>query len=178
MTDKLQRELVEAALDGDIDSFGKLCGSYYSSMVAIAYSVLTDHHLAEDAAQEAFARALKNLRKLKEKGKFALWLARICRNVAKDIAKARSKQINTEDFSQIPDSRVNDLNDQVVRQTISKLPLPERELIVLRYYNDFSYEQMSAVLGISKPAINGRLNRARRKMAKYLKRDGFDEVQL
>lgn len=178
MTDKLQIELIEAALGGDIDSFGKLCGSYYSSMVATAYSVLTDHHLAEDAAQEAFARALKNLRRLKEKGKFAPWLARICRNVAKDMAKAKSRQINTEDFSQIQDNQKKDLNSEVVRQAIGKLPLSERELIVLRYYNDFSYEKMSAVLGIFKPAINGRLNRARRKVAKHLRRNGFDEVQL
>ena len=178
MTDKLHKELVEAALDGDIDSFGELCSSYYNTIVAIAYSVLTDHHLAEDAAQEAFARALKNLSKLNEKKKFAPWLARICRNVANDMAKAKSRQTNTEDLSQLQDSQSEELDNQIIKQAIGRLSLSEREIIVMRYYNNFSYEQMSDVLSISKPAINGRLNRAKRKVAKYLKSNGFDEVEL
>lgn len=178
MTDKLETKLVESTLSGDIDSFGKLCSSYYGSMVAIAYSVLTDHHLAEDAAQEAFARALRNLKKLKRKEKFAPWLAQICRNVARDMASAKSRQISAGDFSQLPDSQNEDPNGRAVRQAIGKLSFSEKELIVLRYYNNLSYERMSAVLGISKAAINGRLNRARRKMAKYLQRNGFGEVQL
>lgn len=178
MTAKAERKLVESALRGEIDSFGELCSRYYSSMVAIAYSVLTDHHLAEDAAQEAFARALGNLNKLKDKEKFARWLGRICRNAAKDMAKAESRQINTEDFSQLPDSPNEKSDSQPVRQAISKLSLSERELITLRYYNDLSYQQMSAVLGVSRAAINGRLSRAKRKIAKYLRRNGFTEVQL
>ncbi|MHC4335413.1 MAG: RNA polymerase sigma factor [Planctomycetota bacterium] len=47
--------------------------------------------------------------------------------------------------------------------------------MVLRYYDGLSYDEMSSVLGISKPTINGRLTRAKRKMAKYLQRDGFLE---
>jgi hypothetical protein len=77
-----ERELIDAARAGDLDSFGKLCERYYAPLAAVAYSVLRDHQLAEDAVQEAFARGLVNLRRLKETGKFAPWLARICRNVA------------------------------------------------------------------------------------------------
>ena len=64
MTEKLQTELVEAALAGNIDSFGQLARRYYASIMAVAYSFLADHQLAEDAAQEAFARALISLSKL------------------------------------------------------------------------------------------------------------------
>ena len=45
-----------------------------------------------------------------------------------------------------------------------------REVVILRYYNGCSYEQISAVLGLSKMSINGRLTRAKRKLAKYLRR--------
>jgi len=51
-------------------------------------------------------------------------------------------------------------------------------LIVLRYYNKLSYEEIASVSGVSRAAINGRLARAKRKMAKYLKRNGFPESQL
>ena len=171
----METRLVESAQGGDIESFGKLCSSYYYSMVAIAYAVLADHHLAQDAAQEAFARALVNLNKLRRKVKFAPWLGQICRNVAKDMAKSKARQINTDDFSKLADSRKKDCDTDIVKQAIANLSASERELVILRYYNDLSYEQMSKVLGISKPAINGRLNRAKKELAKYLQRNGLLE---
>ena len=175
MTEKLQTELVEAALDGNIDSFGQLARRYYASMVAVAYSILADHQLAEDAAQEAFARALTSLSKLRKPDKFAPWLAQICRNVAKDMVAAKSRPINPRDLSGAPDSNKPDDSIEVVRRAIEQLNVSAREVIVLRYYNGLSYEEISSVLGISRATINGRLTRAKRKMAKYLKRDGFLE---
>jgi len=79
--------LVEASVDGDADSFTELCKRYYPAMVAIAHSIIGDRHLAEDAAQQTFAKAVRKLSQLKNKTKFAAWLAAICRNVAKDIAR-------------------------------------------------------------------------------------------
>ncbi|MHC4084695.1 MAG: RNA polymerase sigma factor [Planctomycetota bacterium] len=175
MTEKLQTELVEAALAGDIDSFGRLARRYYASMVAIAYAILADHQLAEDAAQEAFARALTNLSKLRKPDKFAPWLAQICRNVARDMVTAKARQINMEDSCRVSDSSGRDDNVEAVRRSIEQLPLRSREVIVLRYYNGLSYEEISSVLGISKATINGRLTRAKRKMARYLKSNGFPE---
>jgi len=65
---------------------------------------------------------------------------------------------------------------EAVREAISKLSASARELIFLRFYDGMSYEQISAVLGISEQAINGRLRRAKKKMAGYLRRNGFGEV--
>ncbi|MHC4099173.1 MAG: RNA polymerase sigma factor, partial [Planctomycetota bacterium] len=76
--------LVERACDGDTDSFTELCRRYYPAMVAVAHSIIGDRHLAEDAAQQAFAKAVCKLPQLKNKTKFAAWLAVICRNVALD----------------------------------------------------------------------------------------------
>ncbi|MBA7476122.1 RNA polymerase sigma-H factor [subsurface metagenome] len=177
MPDKSETRLVEAAIDGDIDSFGKLCRRYYGPMVAIAYSVVSDHQLAEDAAQESFARALVSLRKLKNQTRFAPWLAAICRNVAKDMVATKVRQISTKDFSQAARNN-HDENAPVIRRAIEHLPVSGKELIVLRYYNGLSYEQIASVLGISQAAINGRLTRAKRKMADYLKRNGFPEKRL
>jgi RNA polymerase sigma-70 factor (ECF subfamily) len=176
--DKSETRLVEAAINGDIDSFGKLCRRYYVALVAIGYSVLADHQLAEDAAQECFARALVNLRNLKDKTRFAPWLAAICRNVAKDMVATKVRQINTDDFSQVAKDYNHNESTRLIRQAIEQLPVSAKELIVLRYYNNLSYEEISSVLGISKPTINGRLTRAKRKMAKHLKRNGFPENRL
>jgi RNA polymerase sigma-70 factor (ECF subfamily) len=176
--DKSETRLVKAAVGGDIESFGKLCRQYYAVMVAIGYSVLADHQLAEDAAQESFARALVNLRRLKDETRFAPWLASICRNVSKDMVATKARQISTGDFSQASRNDNNEEDAAVIQRAIEQLPASARELVVLRYYNNLSYEEISSVLGISRATINGRLTRAKRKMAKYLKRNGFPENQL
>jgi len=176
--DNTETKLAESAIAGDIDSFGRLCQRYYSAMVAISYSVLGDHQLAEDAAQEGFARALVNLKNLKNKTRFAPWLAAICRNVAKDIVAAKARQVTTEDFSQAAQDDSPNEGISVIRRAVEQLPASAKELIVLRYYNSLSYQEIGSVLGISKATINGRLTRAKRKMAKYLKRSGFPENKL
>ncbi len=176
--DKHEYELAEAAASGNLDSFGQLCQLYYAAMAAVAYSVLADHQLAEDAAQESFARALVNLRKLKSKKRFAPWLAAICRNVAKDMLTSKDRQICTDDLSQVTQDKSINENSLAVHRAIDRLSASAKELIVLRYYNGLSYEQIGSVLGISKATINGRLTRAKRKMKKYLKQNGFPENQL
>ena len=76
---------VKSAAEGNTDSFMELAARYYTPMVAIAHSITGDRDLAEDAAQQCFARAAVKLSQLKDYGKFAGWLAAICRNEAKNI---------------------------------------------------------------------------------------------
>ena len=178
MSERSEIHLIEAATGGDIESFGELCRRYYAAMAAIAYAVLSDHQLAEDAAQESFARALVRIKSLKERAKFAPWLAAICRNVAKDMIATEAKQISTEDISQVEKIQNSDENDHAIRQAIEKLPDFAKDLVVLRYYDGLSYEQISSVLGISKASINGHLTRSKRKMADYLRKNGFPENRL
>ncbi|MFZ2146481.1 MAG: sigma-70 family RNA polymerase sigma factor [Sedimentisphaerales bacterium] len=170
--------LVKAAVSGDAEGFTELCRRYYPAMVAIAHSILGDRHLAEDAAQQAFAKAAVKLPQLKKESRFAGWLAVICRNAAKDMARNTESLRTTEDLSMVAAKSRDDGTADVVREAISKLSASARELIFLRYYDGMSYEQISAVLGISEQAINGRLRRAKKKMADYLRRNGFGEVRL
>jgi RNA polymerase sigma-70 factor (ECF subfamily) len=178
VSERTEIHLIEAATGGDIESFGDLCLRYYATMVAVAYAILSDHQLAEDAAQESFARALVNLRSLKNKNRFAPWLASICRNVAKDMVATRARRINVEGLSQAARNNNDNENNHSIRRAIEQLPAPAKELIVMRYYNSLSYEQIGSVLGISRATINGRIARAKRKMANYLRRNGFPENRL
>jgi RNA polymerase sigma-70 factor (ECF subfamily) len=172
---RLERQLVDAAVGGDIESFGEVCQRYYSPMVAIAYSVLRDRQLAEDAAQESFARALIGLRNLKNRTRFAPWLAGICRNVAKDMVASKARQTSSAYLAPAVPGDSHNENRRLIRRAIEQLPAVARELIVLRYYNNLSYKEIASLSGISRAAINGRLARAKRKMAKYLTHHGFPE---
>lgn len=169
----LETKLVEAAQNGHLESFGALYKVYHSPMEALAYSMLADRDLAEDAAQEVFAIACHELSRLKRKDKFGAWLAGICRNVARQMlrSKGRSVALNVEQATENQDNE--DHRQDAIRRAVWDLPAAERELIVLRYYNGFSQAQISNVLDISPQAVNGRLFRAKRKIAKYLRRSGF-----
>ena len=180
--DNTETNLVQAASNGDADSFSRLCERYYPAMVAIAYSQLADRGLAEDAAQEAFFVAFRDISKLKKANHFGRWLAKISRNIASDMAKARrrDKLIPIEDCDSVSndeDKQVNN-NVEVVRRIISDLPVKIREVIYLRYYDKMSYQQISDMLGISQEAVNGRLRRAKKLIAKKLLRKGSVEVKL
>lgn len=169
--------LVDAAVNGDAESFTELCRRYYPAMVAIGHSILGDRHLAEDAAQQAFANAVRTLPQLRKKSRFAKWLAAICRNAALDMLKKQDAIGTGDDVSATAEARSNDATD-VVREAIGCLSASDREVIFLRFYDGMTYERISAVLGISTQAINGRLRRAKKKIAGHLRRAGFGEVDL
>ena len=170
MTLNSQRQLVEAAQNGDLESFGLLHEKYYAPMTALAYSVLRDKHLAQDAAQQSFVIACDQLPKLKSKDKFAPWLAAICRNTARQMNRTKPK--TTALYDQQVAAKTNS-NGDCIRKAVWQLRPFDREPIVLRYYNNFSYEQIAELLGISQSAVHGRLTRAKRKIAKKLKQNGF-----
>ncbi|MHC4574755.1 MAG: RNA polymerase sigma factor [Planctomycetota bacterium] len=178
MPQKPDSALVEAAINGDADSFTELCRRYYPAMVAIGHSILADRHLAEDAAQQTFANAVRKLPQLKKKNRFAMWLAAICRNVALDLAQNTDAFNTADNLSTIPAKSQQNDAAEAVREAIGRLPAPDREVIFLRFYDGMTYERISAVLGLSKQAINGRLRRAKKKIAAYLRRTGFAEVEL
>jgi len=165
--------LVEAAQNGHLESFGALYERYHSPMVALAYSVLGDRDLADDAAQETFAIACQKLGTLRHSDKFAAWLASICRNVAHSTLRSKGKSAAVNFQERIENQNSKDYRRDAIRQAVWKLRPADRELIVMRYYDGFSQAQISNVLDISPQAVNGRLFRAKRKIAKYLKRNGF-----
>lgn len=171
--ERCDEALVEAAQNGHLESFGVLYERYHSAMVALAYSVLADRDLADDTAQETFAIACQKLVTLRRRDKFAGWLASICRNTARNILRSKSKTAALDFQERTENESIEDRRRDAIREAVFKLRSSDRELIVLRYYNGFSQAQISNVLDISPQAVNGRLVRAKRKIATYLKQNGF-----
>jgi RNA polymerase sigma-70 factor (ECF subfamily) len=166
--------LVRRVLETDPESFGELCRRYYQSLVAVADSILMDHHLAEDAAQETLAAACRQLAKLKKPERFGPWIVAICRNVAKDMLRERQRQRKPVKARQEQESDCQN-NDQsaILAEALQHLPQNLREVIFLRFYNEMSYRQMAKVLGVTEQVIDGRIRRAKKKMTFYLKKVGF-----
>ncbi len=173
MDSNSERQLVEAAQNGHLESFGALYECYHGTMVALAYSILNDRELAEDAAQEVFATACRKIGKLKSKEKFAAWLAGICRNIARQMLRSKGRDVTKDIRPPVESANIEENRKGLIQRAVQQLRPTERELIVLRYYDNLPYEQIASVLDISIQAVNGRLIRAKRKIAKYLKRNGL-----
>jgi RNA polymerase sigma-70 factor (ECF subfamily) len=175
MTNVEDHILVRRALQADPESFGQLCRRYYPSLLAVADSILLDHHLAEDAAQEALAHACRQLPRLRKPELFGPWVAAICRNVAKDMLRNRQRQ-----QMPVPDGEAREMDCpddrqmEVVAEAMQRLPQHLREVVYLRFYNGLSYQQISGVLGASQESIDGRLRRAKKKIATFMKAKGFE----
>ena len=173
--------LVEAAQQGRLESYGALYQRYHNPIVALAYAQLGDKHSAEDAAQEVFAIACRDLRSLRDRDKFGAWLGGICRNVAKQMlrVKTRTAPLPGRDadgdagYCVSADEPEQEEQWDIVRKAVWKLPEAERELVVMRYFNGFSQARISQVLDMTPAAVNGRLTRAKRRIAQLLERDGF-----
>jgi RNA polymerase sigma-70 factor (ECF subfamily) len=178
MESKPDNVLVEQAARGDGESFTELCRRYYGAMVAIGHAILRDRHLAEDAAQQTFAKAAVHLPKLRKADQFGSWLAAICRNEARDLARGRREFPMDDEPPVVEGQPASDESYNIVREALNQLPAESKEVIYLRFYDGLSYDRISAVLGISEQAISGRLRRAKKRLAQYLRRSGFDEVDL
>jgi len=175
MTNAEDDILVRQALQADPESFGQLCTRYYHSLVAVADSILLDHHLAEDATQEALAHACRQLPKLKKPELFGPGIAAICRNVAKDMPRDRMRQREPagDCEPQGPDCRENGRNE-VLAEALQQLPQHLREVVFLRFYNEMSYQQMAKILGATQEALDGRLRRAKKRIAAFMKAKRYE----
>ncbi|MBN1360852.1 MAG: RNA polymerase sigma factor [Sedimentisphaerales bacterium] len=165
--------LVEAAQSGRLESFGALYQRYHNRIVALAHAQLGDKHLAEDAAQETFAIACRDLRSLRDREKFGPWLGGICRNVPRQMRRGNRRPAPLPNDATEVREPGDDEQAEAVRRAVWQLPSAERELIVMRYFDGFSQARISAVLDLPASAVNGRLVRAKRKIAAMLKRSGF-----
>jgi RNA polymerase sigma-70 factor (ECF subfamily) len=173
MSERTDAELVEAARNGDVSSFGELYRRHYAKAVAIAYCALSDRHLAEDSAQEAFAVACHDLGRLRQADKFAAWIVAICRKTARRIGRSKLRHYLPEDMPLREEHNIDDDSSEAVRQSVRRLPKAAREVVVLHYFSGLTHDQIAATLDISPQAVHGRLIRARRKIAEDLRRNGL-----
>jgi RNA polymerase sigma-70 factor, ECF subfamily len=175
---RTEGELVEAARNRDVESFGELYRRHYAPAVGVAYSVLGDRHLAEDAAQEAFVVACRQLAGLRKPDRFAPWICTIARRVAIQMARSRRERERLDESEAAPTISRGPHASDVVRQAVGALPERAREVVVLHYFTGLSHKEIAMSLGVSAEAVHGRLVRARRMLADRLAGNGMGEIEL
>ena len=166
-----------SARAGDDEAFAYIVEAYQKPVFSLCYRMLSNAGDAEDAAQEAFLRAYKNLNRYDPERSFATWLLSIASHYC--IDQLRKRRLTTfsiddekHDWWQPPDPGpspeirlVSDERQAQMQQLLDTLPQKDRAALVLHYWYDHSYEEIAESLSISVSAVKSRLYRARRVLA-------------
>ncbi|HEY4554073.1 MAG TPA: RNA polymerase sigma factor SigW [Bacillaceae bacterium] len=183
--DTIVRDRVKQVLKGDQDAFGEIVELYKDKIFQLCYRMLGNRHEAEDIAQEAFVRAYVNIHSFNLSKKFSTWLYRIATNLCIDRIRKKKPdyyldaEVTGTDgltmYSQIaaegksPDAEVETMELQAtVQREILRLPDKYRSVIVLKYIDDLSLNEISEVLELPLGTVKTRIHRGREALRKQL----------
>lgn len=176
--------MIEEVLGGQTETFHELIRPYERSVYLMALSLLKNEAEAEDAAQEAFIKAYRNLSRFRSDSRFSTWLIAIVLNEAR--AKLRRKMPaltdsidDTSEDSPLP-TQLTDWREiaseslerqevrSLIRRALLTLPLAYREVFVLRELEERNVQETADTLGITIASVKMRLHRARIMLQKQL----------
>ena len=191
LTEKAQRDyrLVKAAIDtGDRKAYAELMNNYRDTLYFMMLKMTNNHEDADDLTIEAFGKAFKNLHQYTPDYAFSTWLFKIASNNCIDFLRKKrldntfslnqpeSNDNRDEYASQVPfegldpeEEFIRQQKIQTMREIVEKLKPHYRQLIELRYFSEYSYEEISEELGLPLGTVKAQLFRAREFLQQIMK---------
>ena len=178
----MNRELVEAARRGDRDAFDALVRQEVAGVYRTALAILGSAADAEEATQDAFVSAWRNLRSLREPERFDAWFGRIvvnaCRMALRRRRSVREIRIGTDDEASTAEQAIGTGVDPEAfavgadsfDRAFDLLSVEDRHLLTVVYAEDRPLEEVGRLLGIPVGTVKSRLSRARTALAAALDR--------
>jgi RNA polymerase sigma-70 factor (ECF subfamily) len=176
----VQRDVVEAAMDGDHEAFEALAIAAGDRLYAIACLILRDRHRAEDAVQEALVHAWRELPGLRDPDRFEAWLRRLLINACADVGRYQRRWstevrlIRSEPATEDGASSVAD-RDQLERG-FRRLKPEQRTVVVLHFYVGLPVPEIAETLGIPAGTVKSRLHYATAALRAALEADARGTV--
>jgi len=188
---RISKVVIERCKTGDEKAFAEIVTHYQKKVFNLSYRMLGNFEEAKDIAQEVFISVFKSIKDLKEEIKFDAWLTQItlnhCRNRWKYLKRRQyfnsdslDDPVETEDGTmprEIDDPSDNPetlyekkMIQQFIQKGLLKLKEEQRELLVLRDLQGFSYEEIGDMLGLPEGTIKSKLHRARMDLKEVLER--------
>jgi len=179
-------ELVELVLKGNQEIFSVLVERYKDAVQNLAYRMLGNATEAEDITQETFVRAYTQLATYKPVHKFSTWLLSIASHLAIDqLRRRRFLALPLEDVPFLEwivdvgispeQSALQGEQQDEIQSYLERLPGKYRAVIILRYWYDFSYDEIATALKLTPPLVKARLHRARELLARYMQQKSTKE---
>lgn len=175
-------DLMRRCREGDMSAFELIVLRYKDAIFNSVYHLMADYHRAQDISQETFLRVLENVDRYKSRNCFKTWLYRIAVNLCKNELRDRGRQkmvslddpeLNMENLmedSYTPPDRASEEAEmrQLVKNAIQSLPEDQRVALVLREYQDLSYEEIAVALNCSLGAVKSKIHRGRQNVRDML----------
>jgi len=188
--DGTERELVESCQRGEREAFRALFELYKDKVYSMALRYTNDESWAMDIAQDTFVKLFSSIQNFRGEARFESWLYRLVVNSCLDQKRRRRRLLPfVNQFLEGLRFRGATALDELLRQELSgqvrsavaTLPPEQRIVIVLRYTEGLSYEEIAVALGCSKGTVASRLNRAHsvleRRLARLVKEEGSSDDQ-
>ena len=161
----MDQDLVVSAQQGDQQAFQSLTVAHHPRLYRVAYATLRDHHLAEDATQQAFLDIWRNLPTLQDPARFNGWSYRILVHACYAEARrkpdwARESDIDPSEMPAAQDRYGSIIDRDQLARGFRHLSMEHRTVIVLRCLLDMPMEQVADVLGVPAGTVGSRLSRA------------------
>ncbi len=165
-------ELLKRSADGNAAAFHALVDRHADRLFALAVSLLRNHADAEDVLQETLAGAYRGLAKFEQRASVKTWLTRILiLQIAKwrrDQKSRRSEPIDPQSAS--PADHESSAGHRMdVHAALATLSPEHQDVLVLREFEQLSYEEIADVLGVPRGTVESRLFRARAELRDKLK---------
>lgn len=167
--------LIKAAQSGDRDALITLLRGIETHVYRTAYYILNNEQDAMDASQEALIRIYTKIGSYEEKAQFKTWIQRIVTNICIDKFRRNKPTVSIDEHEMVFKEKQN-VEDEVlsayalqdIRSAIDKLPEHHRTVVVLRYLQDFSYNEIADSLDLPLNTVKSYLFRARQQLQSLL----------
>jgi RNA polymerase sigma-70 factor (ECF subfamily) len=171
------RELVRLAAQGDQAAFEALARASAGRMFAIAWRILRDHDLAEDAVQQSLSTVWDKLPDLRDPDRFRAWTDRlITRAALADARRARRRSsvrlVDSHDGSLLASDDIQRVADRDrIERGFERLTVDQRAVLVLRHYAGMSHAEIASALGVPEGTVASRLHHASRALRSSIEAD-------
>ncbi len=175
--------LVHNYVEGDENALTILINRHQSKIFGFIYSKIADRDISNDIFQDTFIKVIKTLKSksYNEEGKFLPWVMRIAHNLIIDHFRRNKKMPmyrETEEFSifsimsddslTIENKIIQEQVEVDLRKLIEELPADQKEVLVMRMYQDMSFKEISEITGVSINTALGRMRYALMNMRKVI----------
>jgi RNA polymerase sigma-70 factor, ECF subfamily len=171
-------ELVQKAQKGNDKAFLTLFQEYEQDIYRMAFVYVKNQSDALDVVQETAYRSFKTIKNLKDPKYVKTWFIRIAINCSLDLLKKQNKvvQLTPEHEENLPGDINEDMELEItVRDLVDHLTEEEKGIIILRYYEDLTFKEISETLSIPLGTAKTLLYRALHKLRNVMKGDDWDE---
>lgn len=153
------------------ERFEHLVQVYQTPLRRLCCVLLKDAHLADDAVQETFIKAYRAMKEFRGESSEKTWLTRIAVNTCRDMQRSRwfAHIDRSVDIASLPEeSTESDPEDTGLMDAVLRLPLKQREAVLLYYYQNLTMQEISQALHITVSNVSRRLENARKALRKQL----------